>query len=150
MIYFLYQFKMDVIVEALFNQHNPKIHIFSRNRRNTNSFTLTLATMSRYLQKWLFFLDCVVLEMLLFNNSNSYHGSQSFTVKSQTSRLMSLHSLVRSAGHELSAHAVRVKRPISSRCLAWRPTIVNKNSFESSKADLFTSNTANKTEARLP
>lgn len=99
-----------------------------------------------------FFLDCVVLEMLLllFNNSNSNHGSQSFTIKSQTSRLMSSHCTVRSAGHGLSAHAVRVKRPISSRCLARPPTTVDKNSLESSEADLFTSNMANKTEARWP
>lgn len=46
----------------------------------------------------------------------------------------------------LRTHIVHVKRPVCSCCLTWLLRIINKVSFESSEAGLFTSNNGNKAE----
>lgn len=88
MIYIPYQVKMDVTVEATLGKGPEQSSFQSTSPKNPRLLSEQEKQeqlgniVRRYLQKWLFFLDCVVLEML-FNNSNSYHGSQSFTIKRQ-------------------------------------------------------------------
>lgn len=78
---------------------------------------------------------CVVLEI-----STSHCASQSFTIKSQSSRWLCSHCTVRSSSHDLSAHPVRVLPGFAPH------SCQIKDSFQSSEAGLFTRNNANKTE----
>lgn len=89
---------------------------------------------------------CVVLEILQFN-STSHCASQSFTIKSQSSWLLCSHCTVWSSSHDLSACTVRVKKARRLLLPGYAPHSCQiKDSFQGSKAGLFTSNNANKTE----